>query len=89
MNTSMTTATFIENDDTGCYDRLVNNLLPMVLKKLGLPSTVSKCIGTLWDAAVHFIKTTYGVLETRYSSTSDKPLYGPGQGLMCGPLFVY
>jgi hypothetical protein len=82
-----TTGAFIENDATGCYDRLMNNLLLMILKKLGLPSSVTTCIGTLWDTAIHDIKTVYGVSDTMYGSTADKPLYGPGQGSMCGPLF--
>jgi hypothetical protein len=44
-----TTAAFVENDATGCYDRLINNIILMVLKKLGLPSTVTSFLGSLWD----------------------------------------
>jgi hypothetical protein len=51
-----TTAAFIENDAIGCYDRLVNNLILMLLKKLGLPDTVSACMGELWDKVVHLKK---------------------------------
>jgi hypothetical protein len=36
------TGAFVENDATGSYDRLVNNLILMVLKKLGIPETVAK-----------------------------------------------
>ncbi len=60
-----TTAAFIENDAIGCYDRLVNNLILMLLKKLGLPPTVSRCMGELWDKVVHLIKpcTEYRTLR--------------------------
>jgi hypothetical protein len=82
-----TTAAFIENNAVGCYDRLVNNLILMLLKKLGLPPSVSACMGELWDTVVHLIKTVYGISDVTYGSTTDLLLYGPGQGSTCGPLF--
>jgi len=78
---------FIENDAVGCYDRLVNNLVLMLLVKLGLPKSVASCIGELWDNVVHLIKTVYGISLVTYGCTTDKPLYGPSQGSTCGPLF--
>jgi hypothetical protein len=71
-------ATFIENDAVSCYDRLVNNLVLMLLAKLGLPTTVTACLGALWDSAVHLIKTVYGISDITYSSSEECPLYGPG-----------
>jgi hypothetical protein len=82
-----TTAAVIENDAIGCYDRLVNNLILMLLKKLGLPDTVSACVGELWDRVVHLIKTVYGISDVTDGSSPECPLYGPGQGSTCGPLF--
>jgi hypothetical protein len=78
---------FIENDAVGCYDRLVNNLVLMLIVKLGLPKSVASCIGDLWDNVVHLIKTIYGIFSVSYGSTASQPLYGPGQGSTCGPLF--
>jgi hypothetical protein len=78
---------FIENDAIGCYDRLVNNLVLMLLVKMGLPKSVASCIGELWDNVVHLIKKVYGISLVTYGSTTDKPLYGPGQGSTCSPLF--
>jgi hypothetical protein len=52
---------FLENDSVGCYDRLVNNLVLILMVKLGLPKTVAACIGELWDNVVHLIKTIYGI----------------------------
>lgn len=77
---TVTTAAFIENDTIGCHDRLVNNLILMLLKKLGLPPAVSACMGWIWDNVVHLIKTFYGISDITYGSTEDLPLYGPGQG---------
>jgi hypothetical protein len=78
---------FIENDAVGCYDRLVNNLVLMLIVKLGLPKSGAACIGDLWDSVVHMIKTSYGISTVSYGSTAAQPLYGPGQGSTCGPLF--
>jgi hypothetical protein len=33
------------------------------------------------------IKTIYGTTTVTYTTTIEMPLYGPGQGSMCGPLF--
>jgi hypothetical protein len=78
---------FLENDVVGCYDQLVKNLMLMVMTKLGLPKSVITCIEELRDNVVQMIKTIYGLSSVSYGSTADKPLYGPGQGSTCGPLF--
>ncbi len=54
------TASFIENDAIGCYNRLVNNLVLMLLVKLGLPKSAADCIGTLWDEVIHLVKPYMG-----------------------------
>jgi hypothetical protein len=81
-----TTSAFIENDATGCYDCLMNNLILLLLLKLGLQNTATKCLGTTWDQTVHRIKTIYGTSDTTYFSTPTTPLFGPGQGSTAGPL---
>jgi hypothetical protein len=82
-----TNGAFLENDAVGCYDRLVNHLVLILMIKLGLPKSVAACIGGLWENVVHLIKTIYGISSVTYGNTTDKPLYGPGQGLTCGPIF--
>jgi hypothetical protein len=55
------TGAFLENDAVGCYDRIVNNLVLMLMIKLGIPKSVTACIGDLWDNVVHLIKTIYSI----------------------------
>jgi hypothetical protein len=64
---------FIENDAVWCYNRLVNNLVLMVMSKLGLPKSITSCIGELWDHVIHMNKTVYGILSATYGSTAAKP----------------
>jgi hypothetical protein len=79
-------AAFIENDVIGCYDRLINGIVLLLLQKFSFPSSVIACLSTLWDSTLHFIKTMYGTSDISYSSTSSCPLYGPGQGSTCDML---
>ncbi len=82
-----TTAAFLENDAIGCYDRLMNNLLLLILVKVGLPTTLAQSMGSIWENTIHHIKTVYGTSKATYTSTPQVPLFGPGQGSTCGPLF--
>jgi hypothetical protein len=59
----------------------------MLMVKLGLPQSVATCMGELLDEVVHLIKTVYGISSVTYGNTAECPLYGPGQGSTCGPLF--
>jgi len=54
---SKRTAAFMELDAVGCYDRILNSLLLMLLRLLGFPSSVCQCMGQIWDEIVHHIKT--------------------------------
>jgi hypothetical protein len=79
--------TFIKNDAIGCYDRLVNNLILLLLARLGFANSVCSCLGALWDSTTHFIKTLCGTCSVTYCSTAEVPLFGPGQGSSTGPPF--
>jgi len=79
--------TFIKNDAIGCYDRLVNNLILLLLARLGFANSVCSCLGALWDSTTHFIKTLCGTCSVTYCSTAEVPLFGPGQGSTTGPPF--
>jgi hypothetical protein len=81
------TGGFMKMDAIGCYDRLVNNLLHLLLQKLGFSPKICACMGSIWDEVVHHIKTIYGTSDITYGSITQHPLYGPGQGCTCGPPF--
>ncbi len=80
-------AAYMENDAIGCYDRLVNSLILLLMVKLGLPTSPAKCLGNIWDTTTHFIKTIYGTSEITYRNSPATPLFRSGQGSTCGPLF--
>jgi hypothetical protein len=80
-----TTAAFIENDTTGCYDHMVKSLLLFELQQLGLPLTAVKSLSQTWAKAIHNIRTKYGVSTTSYKNILETQLFGPGKGSTLGP----
>jgi hypothetical protein len=74
------TAAFIENDATGCYDRMVNNLMLLELCRLGLPMAAVHALWLTWANTIHHVKTVYGTSTTTYQNSKEVPLFGPGQG---------
>jgi hypothetical protein len=74
----------MENDAVGCYDRMVNNILLYELQRLGLPLPAVRALHSVWANAVHHIGTKYGVSDISYSNSTERPLYGPGQGSTLG-----
>jgi hypothetical protein len=77
---------YIKNDAVGCYNHIINPLILLFLRILGLSPSVVSSLAATWEQTFHWIKTLYGISEETYANTSDRPLYGPGQGSTIGPL---
>lgn len=76
---------YIENDAKGCYDRIINPLVLIFLRILGLSSTAISTLAKTWELTVHRIKTLFGISTNGYANSPDYILYGPGQGSTIGP----
>jgi hypothetical protein len=81
-----TSIAYIENDTTGCYDRITNPLVLLYLRKKGIPINTTLSLAKTWEHTIHRIKTAYGVSEQSYKNTLDYFLFGPGQGSTIGPV---
>ncbi len=79
------TAAIIENDAVGCYDRLVNPLVLLSMRRMGVPESPAQCIALTWSGTSHSIKTQYGISKVSYTNNPTTPLFGPGQGSTTGP----
>jgi hypothetical protein len=82
---SKDTAAFIENDAVGSYDRLINPLLLLQLRRLGAPSSSTISLSKTWSNTTNFIRTQFGTSSESYTNTKTVPLFGPGQGSTIGP----
>jgi hypothetical protein len=81
-----TTIAVIENDAVGCYDRLMNPLILLAMRWLGVPKSLARSIAQTWSQTTHSIKTQFGVSTYSYCNTLQTPLFGPGQGSTTGPI---
>jgi hypothetical protein len=76
---------FIENDAIGSYDRQINPLLLLQLKRLGAAALAISSLSQTWMNTWHNIKTLYGISELTYQNSAESYLFGPGQGSTLGP----
>jgi hypothetical protein len=65
----------MENDAVGCYDRMVNNLLLLELRRRGLPQAIIEALAQTWAQSIHRIQTAFGVSEATYSNTVNHAIW--------------
>jgi hypothetical protein len=76
---------YIENDAVGCFDRIINPLVIVFLRILGVPHTDLYSLASTWETTRHKIRTLYGISEEGCANDPTRLLYGPGQGSTIGP----
>jgi hypothetical protein len=74
------------NDAKGCYDRIISGVALVSLRRLGYSKYSVKILGLLWAQMEHHVCTGFGVSDKTYGSTTEKLLYGIGQGSCESPI---
>ncbi|KAI2513930.1 hypothetical protein MHU86_314 [Fragilaria crotonensis] len=75
----------MDNDATGCYDRIVTSLGMLACRRLGMPENAIKCQAETLRLMRYLVKHAYGISPMEYSSTETEPLFGTGQGSGASP----
>jgi hypothetical protein len=70
----------LDNDAKACYDRIVMLFALILCQKHGVPLSACKLSAQALLSAEYSIKTGFGISDGTYSSTSEQPTHGPGQG---------
>ena len=75
----------MDNDATGCYDRIVTSLGMIACRRLGVPENAIKCQADTLRLMRYSVKHLYGIAPLEYTSTELEPLFGTGQGSGASP----
>jgi hypothetical protein len=75
-----------DNDAKGLYDRIISGVVLASLRRLGYLKESVKMLGMLWAHMEHHVCTGFGVSDKTYGSTTEKILYGIGQGSCASPI---
>ena len=75
----------MDNDATGCYDRIITSLGMIACRRLGMPDNAIRCQAETLLKMKYAVKHVYGVSQEQYSSTALEPLFGTGQGSGASP----
>ena len=76
-----------ELDATGCFDRMIPDLVQVTCERLGTPEEPCNMLMEILYEMVHKVRTKYGDSAKTYYSTIDRILYGTGQGSGGSPFF--
>jgi hypothetical protein len=81
-----TNGTVFDKDAKGCYDRIVSGIALAALRRIDYSKNSVQMLGLLWAQLEHHVATGFGVSDASYTSTTDKLLYGIGQGSCSSPI---
>jgi hypothetical protein len=69
----------VDNDATGCYDRIIPALGMICCRRLGMPRNAINCQATVLRLLRYAVKHAAGISAAEYFSTIEDPLFGTGQ----------
>jgi hypothetical protein len=75
-----------DNDAKGCYYKIISGVTLASLRHLGYSKESVKLLGLLWAQMEYHVCTGFGVSDKKYVSTTEKLLYGIGQGSCTSPI---
>jgi hypothetical protein len=68
------------------YDRIFSGIALAALQRIGYSKNSVRMLGLLWAQLEHHVATGFGVSDASYKNTTDKLLYGIGQGSCSSPI---
>jgi hypothetical protein len=74
-----TNSAHMDNDATGCHDRIIPSLGMFACRRLGMPKHAIKRQAEALAQMKYYVRTAQGISSTSYTSTPSEPLVGTGQ----------
>ena len=75
----------MDNNASGCYDRIFTSLGMIAYRRLGMPDSVIRCQADTLRLMRYAVKDRYGTSVIEYTSTVTEPLFGTSQGSGVSP----
>jgi hypothetical protein len=75
----------MDNDATGCYDRIITSLGMIACRRLGMPVNAIRCQAATLQHMKYAVKHVYGVSQQQNTGSKSEPLFGTGQGSGASP----
>ena len=70
----------MDNDATGCYDRIITFLGMIACRRLGMPVNAIRCQAATLQHMKYGVKHVYGASQQQYTGSESEPLFGTCQG---------
>ncbi len=70
----------MDNDATGCYDRIVTSVGMMASRRLGTTAHATRCHAESLRQMKYSVKHAFGTSTSHYTSSDDASVFGTGQG---------